>query len=134
MITFVSDLWTAVAPWFAINRLFAALLILSVADVVTGTLCAIRNRAVDSSISREGLMRKIGLLVLVLVCKGLEQTIMPGIPVAATVAVGLIKMEGESLLENIDQLGLHIPYLAQYFAKLNTLESKAEDKADAPAG
>ena len=128
MIAFISDLWAAVAPWFAVNRLITLVLLLSVTDVITGTLCAIRKRAVDSSISRDGLTRKAGLLIMLLLCKTLEEFALPGIPITATVAVGLIKMEGESLLENFDQLGLHIPYLAQYFAKI--ADPKTEVKSD----
>lgn len=127
MLHALADLWVDVAPWFAVNRLITLVLLLSITDVITGTLCAIRKRAVDSSISRDGLTRKAGLLIMLLLCKTLEEFALPGIPITATVAVGLIKMEGESLLENFDQLGLHIPYLAQYFAKIaDTSETKKD--------
>lgn len=107
----------AVWNWFDANPSFRLLAILMICDVITGLLQAARQRAVSSEISSAGMIKKAGMLVLVLVAKALEAQV--NSPVAAVVAVFFAVSEGISIIENADQLGVPIPpILTRLFAQL----------------
>lgn len=86
------------------------------ADVITGYLKAWKFKEVNSSISRDGYIKKIGWVVAILL----------GYVVDALVAVNLflvgsaivcIATEGISVYENLGELGIKLPF-SKYFKKL----------------
>ncbi|MDP9414363.1 MAG: phage holin family protein [Pseudomonadota bacterium] len=105
--------------WLKANPFIGLLLLLMIGDTITGVLCAIRYKRLDSSIGREGLTRKAGTLVIVLLLLVLQSLEISTLPVAETVATGFCGVESISLFENCDQLGIRVPYLRDYFRKLH---------------
>lgn len=107
------------SAWFAINPFAGFLLLLMALDVVTGTLRSFRERRVASDVSRDGITRKAGILIMIALGKALEVTFMRGLPVSEAIAIGYCKSEIESLVENLALLNVKVPaWLRRAFAKL----------------
>ena len=105
--------------WWAI---FTPVLLI-VLDVLTGVIIAWRNNDFKSAKMREGLSKKFGELVYVLI--GILAKFALGTEIILYFTVGYIcLMEISSLLENCDKLGVKIPDKLK--EKLNNDES--EDK------
>lgn len=112
-----------VGGWFNSNPSFRLLAILMICDVVTGILQAVRQRAVSSEISSAGMIKKTGMIVMVLVAKALEEQV--NTPVAALVAIFFSVSEGISIIENAEQLGVPIPpILRRHFEQLDEQNAK----------
>lgn len=110
----LNDIWS----WLASISWTALLVKLVVLDVITGTAVAIRFHEIDSSISRDGIFRKIGIFLAVIVAFVLEPYA-NGLPINTDlVAICFCIPEGQSIFENLDELGVKVPYIAQFFARL----------------
>lgn len=96
-IHFTNLLWTIITP-----------LILIVLDVLTGIIIAWKNNNFQSAKMREGLSKKFGEIVYILV--GIVSKFAIGTEIILYFTVGYICiMEISSLLENCDKLGIKIP-------------------------
>ncbi|GEM_PF-3614553 len=93
------------------------LLILILADVLSGLLKSARTKRWASDISYSGMTRKMGMLLSVGVCYFIEN--FSGLPLIAAASLLYCMTEGMSLIENLHALGVPIPRaLGQYFKKL----------------
>ena len=87
------------------------------ADVATGYLKAFKFKKANSSISRDGYIKKIGWIVALLM--GFLVDILVGVNMFLVgSAVVCIATEGISFYENLGELGIDLPF-KEYFAKLN---------------
>lgn len=95
---------------FANNYWIIALpAIFALSDVITGLIQAQINNCKNSSVMRKGLYRKVGELgVIVLVWVACIAIALP-IKYPATVALYVCLMEGLSIMENLQAMGVPIP-------------------------
>lgn len=86
-------------------------------DVITGYLKGWKFKQLNSSISRDGYIKKIGWIVALLL--GFIVDMIIGIKIFLIgSAVVCIATEGISVYENLGELGIKLPF-AKYFEKLN---------------
>lgn len=114
-INFTSIWWTIFAP-----------LILIVIDVLTGIVIAWRNSEYQSSKMRQGLSKKFGELVYIVIGILIKFALGTNLVLCfATIYICL--MELSSLAENVDKLGIPLP--KKLHNKLNNIvnETKKED-------
>lgn len=92
------------------------------ADVLTGYLKALRTKRVNSSISRDGYIKKISWLIALIL--GFIVDFFIGIQffLIGTVIV-CMATEGISVYENLGELGVNLPF-ARYFEKLKEGDNK----------
>lgn len=85
-------------------------------DVITGYLKAFKFKKVNSSISRDGYIKKIGWVIAILL--GFLVDILVGVNIFLVgSALVCISTEGISVYENLGELGINLPF-AKYFEKL----------------
>lgn len=97
-------------------------LIFSFCDVLSGYIQAIINKDLDSQKMREGLLRKILLIMVVILSVIVEFTM--NIPlVAKVISVYIILMELTSILENLTKAGVNFGKLAELL-KITNKEDK----------
>lgn len=86
-------------------------------DVLTGYLKAFKYKKANSSISRDGYIKKIGWVVAILL--GFLIDILIGVNIFLIgSAVVCIATEGISIFENLGEIGVNVPF-KKYFEKLN---------------
>lgn len=94
------------------------------ADVLTGYAKAFKFKEVNSSISRDGYIKKMAWAIAILV--GLCFKILTGLEIFLFISAFVcIATEGMSLYENLGELGIDLPF-TKYFEKLK--ESIEEEK------
>lgn len=87
-----------------------------VCDVITGYLKAIMFKKTNSSISRDGYIKKVGWLVSLIL--GFLVDVFIGTNIFLnTTALVLIATEGISVYENLGEIGIDLPF-KNYFEKL----------------
>ena len=94
------------------------------ADVLTGYLKAFKNKKVNSSISRDGYIKKIGWVISILV--GFLVDMLVGVNILVGSAVVCITTEAISFYENLGELGIKLPF-KKYFVKLSNVEGNNEE-------
>ena len=109
-LNFSNMIWQIVTP-----------LIFSLFDVITGYIQAIINNNVDSKIMREGLFRKI-LLILVIFLSFIFQYAFNIPLISKVVCIYIIIMEIVSILENLKKAGVDLGKLGEL------LKIKAENE------
>lgn len=116
-IQFTSNYWVILLPVIAM-----------VGDFVTGYLNAWIHHDIQSSKMRVGAAHKgAELLVLVLVwC--IQQAIVLPMDITAVMAIYLVFMEVNSVMENLDKMGVPIP--AFFKKRVNNTLSQFEEKED----
>lgn len=99
-ITYTHDYWIFLAP-----------LLLHAADVITGWIQATINSKWDSTKMRYGIMRKAGMMIIVILAYCFEYAIeaVRQAHVATFLSVCIVVMEVVSVFENLDQAGVPIP-------------------------
>ena len=113
------------------NMVFLVLLAMMGLDIATGTLKAILKQTLNSKLSREGMIRKAAVLLLILACAVFQPifeqvTGQTGIKLSSVISVGFIITEFLSIIENVDACGVPFP---QYLKDLlETARQKAESK------
>lgn len=96
--------------WGSVDGLFIALLIFIIVDYITGVLCAIYEHKLSSEIGYKGILKKIGILILVAIANIIDAEILKaGSPCRTSVIFFYLSNEGISILENTSRLGLPIP-------------------------
>lgn len=91
-------------------------------DVLTGYLKAWKFKRLNSSISRDGYIKKIGWVVALLLGFLVDAIVGVNIFLIGSALV-CIATEGISVYENLGELGIKLPF-AKYFEKLNDKEDK----------
>jgi toxin secretion/phage lysis holin len=98
------------------RTLFIICSILIFSDVLTGYLKAFRNKKINSSISRDGYIKKVGWIVALILGVLLDYFIHVHIFLFGT-AIVCITTEAISVYENLSDIGVKLPF-AKYFEKV----------------
>lgn len=85
-------------------------------DVLTGYLKAFTNRKVNSSISRNGYIKKLAWVVALLLGFAVDYFVQINLFLIGS-AVVCIATEGISFYENLDEIGINLPF-KKYFEKM----------------
>ena len=93
-------------------------------DILTGYLKAIKLKKVNSSISRDGYIKKIGWIVAVIFGFIMDYILQISIFLKGTIIV-CIATEGMSIYENLSEIGVKLPF-SKYFEKINKGDDKNE--------
>lgn len=103
------------------RTLFILCSILIFSDVLTGYLKAFKNKKVNSSISRDGFIKKIGWVISLILGIALDYFIQVHVFLLGTAFV-CMATEGISIYENLSEIGVKLPF-AKYFEKVkDTIE------------
>lgn len=96
-------------------------------DIGTGLLMAFKDQDVNSSKMRDGLVRKMGVWIAIILAHFADMLLFNNQPIAITAVVfAFIGQEAISILENLGNIGIVIPeQLAKYFEKI---KDKQEEK------
>lgn len=89
-----------------------ATLLFMIADIVSGFVQAIINKNLDSQVMREGILRKI-LLVIVIILSFIAQYAFNIPIISKIVCIYLIIMEVISILENLKKAGVDLGKLGE---------------------
>ena len=92
------------------------------ADVLTGYLKAFKNKKVNSSISRDGYIKKVGWIVAILLAFLVDMLVEVDLFLIGS-AIVCIATEGISFYENLGEIGINLPF-KKYFEKLDNKESE----------
>ena len=98
------------------RTLFIVCSILIFSDVLTGYLKAFKNKKINSSISRDGYIKKVGWIVALILGVLLDYFIHVHIFLFGT-AIVCIATEAISVYENLSDIGVKLPF-AKYFEKV----------------
>lgn len=127
-------IFTALGGWLGwflggCDGLLYALLVFVVLDYVTGIMCAVVDKKLDSRVGFKGIFRKILIYALVGVGHLLDtQVIGTGSVLRTAVIFFYLSNEGVSLIENAAYLGLPIPEKLK--AVLEQLHDRAEKEEE----
>ena len=108
-------LFTAAGGWLGYflggcDGLLIALVLFSVADYITGVMCAVSDKKLSSEVGFKGICRKVIIFMLVGVAHVIDvNVIATGSVLRTAVIFFYLSNEGVSLLENAGHLGLPIP-------------------------
>lgn len=112
-----------------INTSFRNLIIIGLimifTDIITGYLKAIKNKKINSSISRDGYIKKVGWVVSIIFGFILDYLLNISLFLKGTLFV-VITTEGMSIYENLNEIGVKLPFNS-YFEKINK-DNKLIDK------
>ena len=89
-------------------------------DVLTGYLKAIKFKKVNSSISRDGYIKKMGWVLAILLGFAVDILVGTNIFLYGS-AIVLVATEGISVFENLGEIGVNLPF-KEYFKKLRPIE------------
>lgn len=92
-----------------LDKAMQILLIMIVCDYLTGVLKAWQKGTLSSKIGRDGVVKKIGYLVLVAVAYNVDKLTVDSGAIRTLVIYFFVANEGISILENWGAMGLPIP-------------------------
>lgn len=98
------------------RTLFIICSVLIFSDVLTGYLKAFKNKKINSSISRDGFIKKVGWIIALLLGVVLDYFIHVHIFLLGT-AIVCLTTEAISVYENLSDVGVKLPF-AKYFEKV----------------
>lgn len=107
--------FTAVGGWLGYflggcDGLLIALVVFAVVDYITGVMCAVADKKLNSEVGFKGICRKVLIFLLVGIANILDvQVIGTGSVLRTAVIFFYLSNEGVSLLENAAHLGLPVP-------------------------
>lgn len=106
-----------------------ALLVIQAADIATGVLVGGKDKDISSRAFFDGLKKKVGMWVLIILANVLDVTFLGGVPVLkSAVCTFLLAGEGLSLVENAGLLGVPVPtFITSYLEKLRDDSGKSVD-------
>lgn len=98
------------------KTLFTLCAIFIIVDIVTGYLKALKFKKYNSSVSRDGIIKKVGWTVALLLGWSIDFLVAVNIFLVGF-SIGCIATEGISIYENLGQIGINLPF-KHYFEKL----------------
>jgi len=113
--------------WFfgGFDGLFYTLIAFAVVDYITGVMCAVVDKRLNSAVGFKGIFKKVLIFIMVGIANILDvQVIGSGSALRTAVIFFYISNEGLSLLENAAHIGLPIP--GSIKAILEQLHNRAE--------
>ena len=93
-------------------------------DILTGYLKAFKNKELNSSISRDGYIKKIGWVIAILLGFLIYIFVKTNLFLIGSAGV-CITTEGISIYENLGEIGVQLPF-KKYFTKLNENEEESK--------
>lgn len=99
------------------KTLFILCSIFIFSDVMTGYLKAIKNRKINSSISRDGYIKKISWIIALILGFTIDYFVKVNLFLIGS-AIVCIATEEISVYENLGEIGIHLPF-KKYFEKVN---------------
>lgn len=112
-----------------LDGLLFALIICIILDYITGVMAAVKERTLDSRTGAKGILKKIGILLIIIMVNVLDVHVFDGSGIIRNVVISFyIANEGISILENAGQLGIPLP--KKLVKILNQLKDDSE--ADDP--
>ena len=126
--------FTAVGGWLGYflggnDGLIIALVVCAVADDITGVMCAVSDKKLNSQVGFKGICRKVLIFLLVGIAHILDvQVIGTGSVLRTAVIFFYLSNEGVSIIENAAHLGLPIPEKLK--AVLEQLHDRAENEKE----
>lgn len=107
-----------------VDVLLSALLFCIVADYITGILAAIYNKTLNSEVGYKGIIKKVGILIIVALANVISNA--TGADAIRALVIGFyIANEGISILENAGRM--NIPYLKKLRIVLEQLKNNTDD-------
>ena len=133
----IQMVFTAVGGWLGYflggnDGLLIALVGFAVADYITGVMCAVSDKKLNSQVGFKGICRKVLIFLLVGIANIVDvQVIGTGSVLRTAVIFFYLSNEGVSLLENAAHLGLPVPekmkdILAQLHDRAENTESEGK--------
>lgn len=109
--------------------LMTTLLVLNVADIVSGVLKGGKEHAIGSRKFYTGIQKKAGQWLLIIVGNSLDTMVFDGMPISKTLLVSfLVATEGISITENLAIIGVPIPaFLKERLVQVQESNSRLED-------
>ena len=109
---------------------FALPCIAAGSDILTGWIQASINGTWDSTKMRKGLYRKLGEIMVVVLAWVVGVAVALPFDVASAAAVYIVVMESISILENLDQAGVNIPFLKKLLRKAKSAFDEDEQTTE----
>lgn len=109
---------------------FALPCIAAGSDIITGWIQASINGTWDSTKMRKGLYRKLGEIMVVVLAWIVGVAVALPFDVASAAAVYIVVMESISILENLDQAGVNIPFLKKLLRKAKSAFDEDEQTTE----
>lgn len=126
--------FAAVGGWLGwalggLDGFLYALIAFVVIDYITGIMCAVVEKKLDSAVGFRGIFKKILIFAMVAAGHLLDTHILGGGSALRTAIIFFyIANEGLSLLENTTRLGLPVPEkLKEVLAQLHNVKSEAKE-------
>lgn len=116
-----------------VNGAFIALVVFVIFDYLTGLAVAIKQKTISSKIGFNGIVKKLGIFVLVSICFMIDQYVLKtGALLRSACIFFYVANEGISVIENLSSLGLPIPpKVIEVLAQLNDKENEdSKQKGD----
>ena len=111
----IQMVFTAVGGWLGYflggnDGLLIALVVFAVADYITGVMCAVSDKKLNSQVGFKGICRKVLIFLLVGVAHIVDLHVVgSGSALRGAVVCFYLSNEGVSMLENAAHLGLPVP-------------------------
>lgn len=110
-----------------LTGLFFALIIFIILDYITGVAAAVKNNELDSRTGAFGILKKVGILSVIILVNVLDVHVFGASGVLRNVIISFyIANEGISILENAARLGVPVP--KKIINVLNQLKDKSEEE------
>ncbi len=127
--------FSAIGGWLGyflggLDGLLIALLVLMVLDYISGLMCAIADKDLDSRIGFRGICKKVLILMLVGVANIIDVHVVgTGSALRGAVVCFYMSNEALSLFENAAHLGLPVPdKLREVLSQLHNRQQKDKDE------
>src|SRR5699024_11114458 len=98
-----------------INKGFYTILIIMSFDIITGLLKAFAEKNINSSMNREVLIRKLGILIGFMFVTFVDEYFKMDGTIVAIGVITIISFEGLSVIENLSKIGVPLEFLTKYF-------------------
>ena len=111
----IQMVFTAVGGWLGYflggnDGLLIALVVFAVADYITGVMCAVSDKKLNSQVGFKGIFKKVVIFALVAIGHIIDTyVIQNGSVIRTAVIFFYLSNEGISILENVSVLGLPVP-------------------------
>ncbi len=132
--TTIQLVFSALGGWLGfflggLDGLLTALIAFVVIDYITGVMCAVIDRELNSAVGFRGIFKKIVIFTLVGIAHIMDsQVIGSGSGLRSAVICFNLSNEGLSILENSGKLGLPIPErLKEILAQLHNRKESEEE-------
>lgn len=127
--------FSVIGTWFLYiiggwQLLLTILVVFMVIDIVTGIIKALIKRKLNSEIGYKGFLKKATIMLVIILANWLDMLTISDVPVFKTIAIYFyIGMEGLSILENLNHIGVPIPRaISKYIDQLAKEEEPTNKK------